>query len=350
MPQIALVDHGDELQVDAAVVDDCTSDNLEHSNTANMAQPPDLDSSHLEALPDELLMAILEQLVVDDDDRWPGIAKVARYGNFCSLCLVSKRIGRIAQPFLFKKIAVSDLRTLVKLYRTVSQAQSRTLVEDINEIDLSFQYRQLRNGDGTKRQKVAERRRLFEQCLHLLRERTPDKTRKDLYEDSLVGIMCYELLARTVNLFSLKFNVDAGDVVNWSYESREGERRALPARDSYLEFYSRVNHATRSAADGGAAMFLPRLKTLTVWTSGRPVRIGAFEPFLNLPSLRTVRGAQDDGEWCTIAPGGGQCEPSAHLHGKSHRRDTSFTCPVVTPSPSILLSTISASFRSKCIC
>lgn len=54
-----------------------------------------------------------------------------------------------------------------------------------------------------------------------------------------------------------------------------------------------------------------------VWNSADFVSIRAFEPFLNLPSLRTVRSIEDDGEWCTIAPNGELGEVSPHRHGES---------------------------------
>lgn len=61
----------------------------------------------------EPFVFVLDHLIVLH--RWPRQDKFAHCGDFRSLCLVSKRIGRIAQPFLFNKIAVFDLRTLLKL-------------------------------------------------------------------------------------------------------------------------------------------------------------------------------------------------------------------------------------------
>lgn len=320
MPPTVPVVHGNKVQADAAPPDDCPSDSVEHSNPTNMAQPSDPDSSHLEAMPNELLMAIFEQLV-DDNDHWPRWRRdgLLHYDTFCSLCLVSKRIDLIARPFLFKKVSIFHLSTLVKLYRTVTRTPS--LVEQIEGIDLSVHHRRFRFWYIDKQWERAERIQEFDECCQLLGDCGLKPSRGPAaYEDGLVGIMCYELLARTVNLSSLKMDTEAGDTQRDSEEWHDDDRHG---DESHLEFFDRVSRATRPAVDGGPAIFLPRLKTLALWNSGGPISITAFEPFLNLPSLRTVRCLRDNGDWCVLAPGG-EHVLLPPFHSKSHRREASF--------------------------
>ncbi|KKY35872.1 hypothetical protein UCDDA912_g04144 [Diaporthe ampelina] len=291
MSTIASVDHGNELQaVTATVGDNCAHDGLEHENPATMAQISIADSSCLEALPDELLTPIIKELVYDEN-RSGWSARFAARDDLRSLCLVSKRIDLITRPYLYKKVFISCFDSLAKLHRTISRDPH--LGDEIREIDLGVSF-----GSATfsKRLTAAEHKEFLDEFNQFRADgRFPTSSR-------LVGDLCYGVLARAVNICSLKMaleNSESGNVrFTQEYFMQLYNRNHLTA---YSDFFDRVRHASRSNASG--VVFLPRLETLTLCGLSRPLGIEVFEHFLDLPSLRTVQSRYDDGNWCTLVPG-----------------------------------------------
>lgn len=280
MSSIPTVDCGDALEADSDISDGPDRDSLEHDDTENMAQPSTADdSSRLEALPDELLTMVFEQLREDDKSwRWANARR-----NFRSLCLVSKKFDLIARPFLFERIEISCPRRLLELYRTVAEDQG--LGEQIREIVLSpisYDFYFHRWCDpATAAQK------LFDEYRQLLGDRGLRMSKETTDGQDLVNTMCHRLLARTVNLSSLRINVDTVESED-SVDQGDLKRHDLLRDQNILEASDRVNGETRSAVDGGAAVFLPRLKKLTLTTCRRPVKVKALKRLLDLPSLETL--------------------------------------------------------------
>ncbi|KAK7699401.1 hypothetical protein SLS64_011697 [Diaporthe eres] len=278
MPPIVSVGNGNEIQADAAIVNDCARNNLEHGNQASMAQPPIADSSLLEDLPDEILMEVFEHLVCDENSSTDEPAYDTL--TFCSLCLVSKRIDLIARPYLFKKVYINRPGTLIRLYRTIAGDQH--LGGQIKAIDLDLDLDMIKL-DAAERETLRDD--LYKhtgQC----RLETPESTRKDCDK---IGILCYKLLAQAVNLSSLEMNINPDEDLDIDSDPGDMELEGLFRHENCLAFLNHVSDAIRSTADRQAAVFLPRLKTLTLCCYAGGMSVEAFEPFLALPSLRTVR-------------------------------------------------------------
>lgn len=281
MPPIASISNGNELQADAAILDDCASDSLEHSNPANKAQPPNSGSSLLEDLPDELLMEICEHLVHDGDHSTdePASRDVALH----SLCLVSRRIDAIARSHLFKYIYIANARKLIKLYRTIAGDQH--LSGQIKEMDLNIEL------DITELD-PAELKTLRDRCCQNIDDAGAETSDDTVNDCDLVCILSYKLLALAVNLSSLVLRIDPEDA----------GRRGLYRSGIYWAFSDRVRDATRSAAGGGSAVFLPRLKELNLCSINGWTGSIVFKAFWDLPSLRTIRSMRDYGDWYNLLP------------------------------------------------
>lgn len=336
MPSIASVDHSADLQADAAIFDARASESVEHGNSGNMAQPSSTHSSRLEALPNELKVAIFEQLVCDKN-HWTSRAKPDSRDNLRNLCLVSKGIDLIARPLLYKKISIVDFRSLVKLYRTISEDQH--LGGEIKEIDLPVHCQQETDSSlqmptwlppSFESPTDVERKKLFDECYQLLGEAWSDQSDDTVIEWDLAGIMCFNVLARTVNLSTLKMTfmstpVTALMLFQSTFPSNPQTR---PLHPDYSAFFERVRNATRSTAVGVATQFLPRLETLTLQSMSRQggeayLGVEMFQYSLDLPSLKTVRSISDNGNWCVFAPGAELCEPWQHPQGESSPGKTS---------------------------
>lgn len=281
MPPTASVGNGNELQADAAILDDCASDGLEHGNPANMAQPPNAGNSLLEALPDELLMEICEHLVRDGGHSTdePASSTVTLY----SLCLVSRRIDAIARSYLFKNIYIANAGMVIRLWRTIAEDQH--LGGQIKEMDLNMDL-------DINELDPAELKMLQDGCYQNMGDCGAETSDDTVNECGLINILSYKLLVRSVNLSSLVVRIDPKDAA----------RRGLLNSDIYIPFVNRVRFATRSAVDGGTAVFLPRLKTLNLWCLNGWVHAMVSESFLDLPSLRTVRSMRDSGDWYRLLP------------------------------------------------
>lgn len=336
MLPIASVDHSADLQVDAGMVDACASESLAHGNPGNMAQPSSTHSSRLEALPNELKVAIFEQLVCDKN-HWTSRARPDSRDNLRNLCLVSKRIDLIARPLLYKKISIIDFRSLVKLYRTISGDQH--LVREIKEIDLPVHCQQ--ESDSSLQMPTwmspafesptdVERKKLFDECYQLLGETRSDQSDDTVIEWDLAGIMCFNVLARTVNLSTLKmtFMSTRDRALMLFRRTSPSEPQTRIRHPDYTALFERVRNATRSTAIGVATQFLPRLETLTLRSTSRQggyanLGVEMFQYFLDLPSLRTVRSISDDGNWCVFAPDAELYEPLQHPQGESSPGETS---------------------------
>lgn len=336
MPSIASVDHSADLQADAAIFDACASESVEHGNSGNMAQPSSTHSSRLEALPNELKVAIFEQLVCDKN-HWTSRAKPDSRDNLRNLCLVSKGIDLIARPLLYKKISIVDFRSLVKLYRTISEDQH--LGGEIKEIDLPVHCQQ--ESDISLQMSIwiapafespteVERKKLFDECYQLLGEDRSDLSDDTVIEWDLAGIMCFNVLARTVNLSTLKMTfMRIRETMLYPRSSWEHATRTR--HPDYSALFDRVRNATRSTAVGAATQFLSRLETLTLRSMGLKggrahLDVEMFQCFLDLPSLRTVRSISDDGNWNIFAPSVELYEPLQHLPGESRQRKTFDPC------------------------
>lgn len=298
MPPFASVDHSDELQADAVMPGDCASDSLEHGNPANMAQPLNPHSSRLEALPDELLMATFEQLVYDGPS-WMKPAATLR-AALRSLCVVSKRIEVIARPCLFKKVHIRSTVTLASLYHTI--ARSQHLGGKIKEIVVHIAL------DETEDERDFEE--LQEDCRQLGDEVVSEISDWTEKRCDLIGILCYELLSRAVNTRDLELCLPS-----WKHDLQR-----------FMRYFDWVRDATRSTADGGAAVFLPRLKTLAV-DSVVALESRTFVDLLNLPSLRTLRFESDDGDWWRLAPAAEPFNDWPHLDSECSPRMHTFPPP-----------------------
>lgn len=117
MPPVAPVDHSADLQADAGMGDACASESLAHGNPGNMAQPSSTPSSRLETLPNELKVAIFEQLVCDKN-HWTSRARPDSRDNLRNLCLVSKRIDLINLSTLEMTFMSTHDRALMLFRRT----------------------------------------------------------------------------------------------------------------------------------------------------------------------------------------------------------------------------------------
>lgn len=337
IPLVARVDRVKELQTDATMVDNRASDRLEHGNPAKMAQPSNTDSSLLEALPDELLVEVFEQLVYDKNQLTWRDDDAAHTPTFHSLCLVSKRIDIIARPYLFKQIHIEHAGTLVMLYTTISGNQH--LVGHVTEIDLDIDL------DKITELNPADREKLRDDCYQHTKDFWPEKPELSANECDLIGILCYKLLAQAVNLSSLVMRIHRCRVLQRSFDPIH-LLRSLP--HNYLAFFDSVRRAIRSDANKEAPGFLTRLETLTFWSLYRPTSVEAFNDFLYLPSLRTVETITDDGNWWGLLHLRQQDEPWRHPQGELNPDDISFTCPVITLSYYIPKSKFTFP-RSRCI-
>lgn len=301
MVPIASVGNGNELQADAPVLDGSACDGLEHRNPANMSSIT--YTSRLEALPDELLIAIFEQLF---NEMLSGVAIFTSRRNFLSLCLVSKRIDRIARPCLFKKIYMNDACKFARLCRTV--AGNQNLGAQIKSIDFDVAYFD---------------RQEFRDCHQYISEWLPTNSKGTQNDEDMVGILCYMLLSRAVNLSSLKLNTATVDGTAWDlYQLNDWFYPQIS-----FAFSDRVSEAIRSTANGGTEVFLPRLKKLTLWSDCGSVAVDTIEDFLALPSLRTIESVQDDGDWHSLLP----C-PEVDLYGEWDPGDVSLSRPVTAVS------------------
>lgn len=305
MPPIASVGNGNESQADATILDDCARDSLEHDNPANMAHPPNANSSLLEALPDELLMETFEHLVCDktsstDEPAYDTI-------TFRSLCLVSKRIDLIARPYLFKKIYVVSPDRLIKLYRAL--AGNEQLGRQIKKLDLDVDL-EIIAIEAAERQELRDGRH-YQTVQSFL-----DKSPSTIKECDEIAILCYKLLSQTVNLASLEMSINPEEHMGSHSDTGDVEFRGLSPHRCYSAFFNLVSSASRSTASRGDAVFLPQLKTLTMWCPSGLPSVENLEPFLDLPSLRTVRSIGDDGNWCHLTPRAELYEPEAHLHSE----------------------------------
>lgn len=305
MPPLASVGNGNEIQADAAILDDCARHSLEDGNSANMAQPSIADSSLLEALPDEILMECFEHLVCDGYSRTHEPAYDTL--TFCSLCLVSKRIDLIARPYLFKEVYIYRRGTLIRLYRTIAGDQH--LGGQIKAIDLDLDLDMIKLDAAERETLRDDPYQHTGQC----RLETPESTRKDC---DRIGILCYKLLAQAVNLSSLEMNINPDEDLDIDSDPGDMELEGLCRHENRLAFLNHVSDAIRSTADRQAAVFLPRLKTLTLWCYAGGMSVEAFEPFLALPSLRTVRFIGDNGDWCHLSPRAELNEPELHLNSE----------------------------------
>lgn len=336
MPPVASVNHSADLQADAGKVEACASESLEHDNPGNMVQPSSTHSSRLETLPNELKVAIFEQLDCGKR-KWTSRARPYSRDDLRNLCLVSKRIDLIARPLLYKKISIIDFRSLVKLYRTIAGHQH--LVGEIKEIDLPAHCQQESDrsvhvptwlSPAFESPTDVERKNLFDECYQLLGEAWPDQSDDTVIELDLAGIMCFNVLARTVNLSTLEMTFMSTRVTaSMLFRDRSPWEPQTRIRHSdYSAFFERVRNATRSTAVGVATQFLPQLETLTLQSMSRQggqayLGVELFQNFLDLPSLKTVRSISDDGNWCVFAPGAELYEPWQHPQGESSPGKTS---------------------------
>lgn len=322
MVPIASVGNGNELQADAPVLDGSACDSLEHSNPANMSHPSITYTSRLDALPDELLMAIFEQLF---KEMLSGVRIFTKRRTFLSLCLVSKRIDRIARPYLFKKIYINDVCKLATLIRTVAVDQSHGAQIKRIDFDVS-QFSEI------SRIALADRQELRD-CYQCISEWLPAKSKGIQKKSDMIGILCYMLLSRAVNLSSLEMNIAIGerrafgDGRAWDSYQWDMRHRDWPDPQTTLAFLNRVSEAIRSAADQEAEVFLPRLKELTLWSDCGSVAVEAIGHFLALPSLRTVESVEDDGNWYRLLP-----RPQLDLHGERDPGDVSLSRPMTAVS------------------
>lgn len=307
MSSIPTVDCGDALEADSDISDGANSDVFEHDNTENMAQPSNADDiSRLEALPDEILTMVFQQLFEYESWRWDNNRR-----HFRSFCLVSKRIEPIARPFLFKRIEISCPRVLVKLYRTISEAQS--LGEEIREIRLSPS--RLYQMYLMPRESATEWQELWDECCQVLGDRGLQISEEFTNGQDLVNIVCNALLGLTVNLSSLKMNVDVVEVED-KIGSENPKYRGLFMNQKTLGPSDIVSGTTGSTVRGG---ILPRLKNLTLKsTYGRPVSVKVLKRVLDLPSLETIKIEVFSEGKGFLTPRHELPELLAHLHGESH--------------------------------
>ncbi|KAG6354040.1 hypothetical protein INS49_005011 [Diaporthe citri] len=221
MPPIASVGNGNELQADTATLNDCTRDSFEHGNPRNMAQPPNADSSLLEALPDELLIGIFEHLVCEKDSTdEPAYDTIAFY----SLCLVSKRIDLIARPYLSKEIYIDRPGTLIRLYRTIAGAQH--LGGQIKAIDLDIDLDVIELD-------AAERKTLQDDCYQQTGQCGLDMSNSTTEDCDKIGILCYKLLSQAVNLSSLEISVNPDEDLDSNSDQGDVESRGLSRHENH---------------------------------------------------------------------------------------------------------------------
>ncbi|KAH8777782.1 hypothetical protein F5883DRAFT_613987 [Diaporthe sp. PMI_573] len=259
---------------------------LPHSSPEYMAQSWGAGNSYLESLPDELLTAIFDKLLDDDERSEHDIHK-----DLVSLCRVSKRIDPVARPLLFEKVTILRPHTLILIYRTL--LGTGCLAEQIKEIYFDDDFR-----DGLRCLSDPERRELF----YCISQYSPG-TFHDVDNDSdILGVMLYKIPKSAVNLRLLQICIQdtPNPYIRFDLESFEEMRMHRPG---YSAFFKRVGYTTRPGVEGLAPAFLPRLETLALreyCQSGLGFEV--FGPFLDIPSLRTVEGSCDDGNWCHLAP------------------------------------------------
>lgn len=288
MPSIVPVDHGHESEPNTTMPDDHAGQ--EPDNLAPTSQPPESGNSRLESLPNELLMKIVNEAGNEERRRGWNVDSPVRSG-YHALCLVSKRIELVARPYLFKTIAVKDFRSAVRLCRTIAGDQS--LGHKISEIFLSVDFDQMTKR-GPLPLTLDEQAKVLDDYYQIIGKcgsETSQRVKRNGDRD-LIGMLCCELLSRAVNLHSLTVIIGgSGCLDNAIHQSYYG----------HLTFFDLVRGAVLSAADGAATVFLPRLEDLTLWRCDGNFECELFGHFLGLPSLRTIRGAADDGNWQQLA-------------------------------------------------
>lgn len=288
MPSIVPVDHGHKSEPNTTMPDDHARQ--EPDNTAAMSQPamsqpamsqpaisqPSVSGrSGLESLPNELLMSIFDQLGDEEGHRGWATKSAVRSGCH-GLCLASKRIHLIARPYLYKQISISGFRSLVRLCRTIAGDQN--LGHEIREVDLNVDFDLM-----TKPYHLPltpDRKAEVHYCYQIIGERGSETSREARTDSDLIGLLCYELLARAINLCSLTMVI--------------GETESF--HQDHLTFFNLVKGAARSAATGTATRFLPLLENLTLEGRWRTLRWEAFGYFLGLPSLRRIRSIGDNSD------------------------------------------------------
>jgi hypothetical protein len=290
---------------------------LQHSSPENKGRSWGPGNSYLESLPDELLTAIFDKLLHDDERSEHDIHK-----DLGSLCRVSKRIDPVARPLLFEKVTILSPHMLILIYRTLLGAGC--LAEQIKEIYFDDSFR-----DGLRCLSELERHELF----HYINQYSPGTFHSVENDSDILGLMLYQILKRAVNLCLLQICIQdtPNPYIRFDLEPFEQVRMHRPG---YSAFFKRVGYATRPGVEGLAPAFLPRLETLALLEycqSGLGSEV--FGPFLDIPSLRTVEGSCDDGNWCHLAPRAELYETLPHLKGETHRVNTSFACP--TPMSSL---------------
>lgn len=300
MPSIPTVDCGDALESDSDISSNISVISSAYDKPVKTPLPFNTDDiNRIEELPDEILITVLEQLDCYDYEDWEwGDARP----SLRRLCMVSKKVSLIARPFLFKRIEIFSTRVLVKLYRAVLENQS--LGEMVKEIWLSpgclIPWRLMGLPDlGTEGQK------LFDECVQLLGARGLQMSEETTDGQDLVNLTCHRLLTRTVNLSSLEMKIDIVKVED-SVDQEDIELRGLLP----------VGCAIRSAADGGAPVFLPLLKKLTMWRC-RSLSVKTLNRVLNLPSLETLTLKDHHGDEGFITSRDELPELLPHLHGES---------------------------------
>lgn len=278
---------------------------LQQGRTMNTGQSSEAGNSRLEALPNEVLAAILDKLAIWSDvaefklydPRLPDTQnkRAACLADFHTFCLVSKRMDLIARPYLFRKIPLESSRILIKLFRTLVRAEH--LANNIKEVsfDLDFLLG------------IRPLSSVGETDLHQEMSQQGLGASNELMDGSNSQIICllfYTIIAKASDLRSL-------DIYIWGQYSRMEKfdpqhfHQVWSGRqpENISTFSSRVGNAARAAAQGLAPAFLPKLETLTLWglkDSSLGVRL--FGDFLAIPSLKSIDSRNDDGNWCHLAP------------------------------------------------
>lgn len=264
---------------------------------ATIAKPSEKGSSCLEALPNELLMTIFEELAPKEKsvDR---ITRPSPRSNYCDLCLVSKRIDLVARRCLFRKVSICDSLSLARLCSTIDE--NPNLGDKILDLSIHVLLKKANNRCNAllTRYEEAEVIDIFNSLTGERRARTHGDI--DKYSD-LVGILCYELLKRTCNLCSLTLVLS-------------GYRCEMPtpycdeehSRQCYAELFQRVRSASQPHDDGTTITFLPKVETLTLESVGRQIHPEEFGHFLGLPSLRKLICARESEFWSCLTPHGVQ--------------------------------------------
>lgn len=295
--------------------------------TRHAKNPPTTDpkTSHLNALPVEVLMHIFEYLAPDNvQPHLDGMSLRAykRAQNVLqNVCLVSKRMEAVARRFLYQGVIIKNADALAYFLRTLDENQDlgqkvkRLVFEvpcaledehyqkpNVALLESRPKFREIQEAADM----IADFEQYQEYCARMRElwsdggpDDTPDQPFREWAwekECRVISLMHFEILLLTTNLESLCF----GSIT-------EGWRLYIPAYWLFLDTVGfTLQFRVRRESMKPVVTFLSKLTNLEMLTDNKDDKetypAGFLEPFLRIPSLRTLKSFRDDGDWAEFDP------------------------------------------------